>query len=173
MGASKGRLVAMLKGIGRMRSDALIKPAAVGCLFATLFVSISNIPAAFRLCGGRRSWLKLRACPLGVRSAAVLSGPHLARRVTTHRLTLRGLHPGRYTLTVQEVTFPHAVGTVKPGARAVPAKKRVTIRVKAGASDSSARRLQRGGQPRREEFACEGARGCREHRRSKLDQCLG
>jgi hypothetical protein len=47
--------------------------------------------------------VRVNGLPAGVPARATLTGPHLRRRVTAHKLTLRSVRPGRYRLSLKTV----------------------------------------------------------------------
>jgi alpha-tubulin suppressor-like RCC1 family protein len=68
--------------------------------------------------------------PTGQHPSIVASGPGFRRHVTSRHIALRGLRPGRYLLTVRTVVVRRGVAHLHAGARAYPAKRRVSVQVK-------------------------------------------
>jgi hypothetical protein len=70
--------------------------------------------------------------PTGTRPLIVVSGHGLRRRVTSTRLVIRGLRPGRYELSVKTVVASGADRAVRAGASAYPIKRQLVAIVRSG-----------------------------------------
>jgi hypothetical protein len=105
--------------------------AAAGCV--AIMVLAPPSPAA---ASARTATLKVlvSGLPFGQRPAAVLAGPGLRRTLSSPELTLPDARPGWYTLTVNPLKLTRGQGRVLRGATAYPAKRRVRVRVRAGAT---------------------------------------
>src|SRR5262249_15774376 len=76
--------------------------------------------------------LQVGGLPANQAPGALLSGPGFHRAVTARRVTLRHLRPGRYMLVLFDVKLVHGSGSLRPGAVAYPARRRVVTRLEAG-----------------------------------------
>ena len=70
--------------------------------------------------------------PGGQAPLVVLRGRGVSRRITKTSLSLRGLRPGRYVLSVSKVVIGRGVRGVRAGATAYPAHGRLVVVVRAG-----------------------------------------
>lgn len=64
--------------------------------------------------------------------SVMASGPGFRRIVTSRRLALHGLRPGRYLLAVSTIVVGRGIVHLRAGAVAYPAKRRLSVQVKSG-----------------------------------------
>ena len=74
--------------------------------------------------------VRVRGLPANQRVAGRLRGPGVTRRIRSSRVVLRTARPGVYRLTLSKLRIARAFGAVKRGAKAVPARRTVKVRVR-------------------------------------------
>jgi hypothetical protein len=107
-------------------------------IWRRVLVGLVTVVACLWMIGGAaaartgRLVVVVSGLPAGERPAAVLSGPGVHRRVRGQRLVVGRARSGVYTLTLSPVRLTRSVGTVRRGALASPAARRVAVRVGPG-----------------------------------------
>jgi alpha-tubulin suppressor-like RCC1 family protein len=118
MGASARRL----RVRASRRSAVLLAALAVAC------VALGSPPrAAAASRHGAALTVATTGLPAGQPASILIAGPGLHRRLTAARTTLAGLRAGRYVLSVSSVVIARSRRAVSAGARAYPARRRVSV----------------------------------------------
>lgn len=95
-------------------------------------VLVAAAPASADASPGGSLTIATTGLPSSQRPSLVLGGPSLRRVITSQHVTLRGLRPGHYELTLRPVIVKHPSRSVRSGATALPAKRSVGVTVVAG-----------------------------------------
>ena len=105
--------------------------AAVASLLS-LIVGFAAVSVAAASQSRGRLVVVVAGLPPGQRPSVVVHGPGTNHSLTARRLSLSGLKPGRYAVTMHALRITHAWRSIRTDARVFPKSNRIVVQVRRG-----------------------------------------
>ncbi len=99
---------------------------------AAIVLVLAALPASASAAAPGSLVITTTGLPSSQKPSVLLSGPRTHRLIGSQHVSLHGLRPGRYVISVKAIVVKHGGHGVRSGAKALPLKRSVSVAVKAG-----------------------------------------